>query len=125
MKQALIIDDDAMLRSIAGMIFQRLGYEVSEAANGPEALTLCRRAKPDVILLDWLMPGMSGIDFLNTYAVQLIGRKPLIIYCITEYLEQHVKRALHAGADAYLLKPYDQAAIRQTLDEATRLELLP
>lgn len=124
MKQVLIIDDSDMIRSIARMIFERLDFEVIEASSGQLALQLCRQNRPDVILVDWLIRGMSGVDFLNTYSMQLIGKKPLIIYSVTEYIDTNVNQAIHAGADTYLLKPYDMAAVKQTLSAAAEAELM-
>jgi two-component system chemotaxis response regulator CheY len=97
-------------------MLEGFGYTVSEAENGEEALGKCQTAMPHVILLDWNMPVMSGIEFLA--ALKVLGVKPLpkIVFCTTNSDETAVRSALAAGAGSYLLKPFDQTTLRTALD---------
>ncbi|MFN3314257.1 MAG: response regulator, partial [Hyphomonas sp.] len=65
MRTCLIVDDSRVVRKVASRIVRDLGFSVTEAGDGAEALRMCREAMPDAILLDWNMPTMNGIDFLR------------------------------------------------------------
>ena len=82
---------------------------------------MCRKMKPDLILVDWDMPNMNGIDFIQNYTMQTIGQMPTIIYCITEYIETNVNQALQSGANTFIMKPLDMPSLRQKLEETNVL----
>ena len=67
MKSCLIVDDSKVIRKVARHILETMKFDVAEAADGKEALDHCNVSAPDVILLDWNMPVMSGMDFLRAY----------------------------------------------------------
>jgi two-component system chemotaxis response regulator CheY len=97
-------------------MMEQFGYVVSEAENGEEALGKCRKAMPHVILLDWNMPVMTGIEFLA--AVKKFGAKPQpkVVFCTTNSDEAAIRSAIAAGAGSYLLKPFDQQTLRTALE---------
>ena len=66
MKHCLVVDDSAVIRKVARRILEELRFSSSEAENGREALDQCRKSMPDAVLLDWNMPVMDGIAFLET-----------------------------------------------------------
>lgn len=111
MKRCLIVDDSSVIRKIARVILERQGYEISEAENGKEALARCKTEVPDIILLDWHMPVMSALEFLAALRVSISGRRPHIVYCTTENDLGDISRALAAGADDVMLKPFDRASL--------------
>ena len=76
MKNCLIVDDSRVIRKVSRHIVETLGFEVDEAADGQEALAKCDEGMPDVILLDWNMPVMSGIEFLTQLRDRPDGRAP-------------------------------------------------
>lgn len=115
MKTCLVVDDSRVIRTVACRILQGLSFETVEAENGAEALMMCRRQMPDVILLDSQMPQMTGIDFLKSLRSELGERRPLILFCTTENDTNHIGEALGAGADEYILKPYDQISLKAKL----------
>ena len=117
MKKVLVIDDSSMIRKVTRMILERLHFEVWEAESALQALNMVRRNKPDAIMVDWDMPNMNGVDFIQTYQAQVIGQKPVIIYCVTEYIDSNVNRALQLGADSYLMKPFDLNDVQQKFAE--------
>ena len=111
MKRCLIVDDSDVVRKVAHAILAAMGYEIFEAEDGAQALEICHAVKPDAILLDWQMPGMSAHDFLATLRKEHDGTWPYIVYLSTEYDQADITRAFAAGASACLLKPFDRASL--------------
>ncbi len=112
----LITDDSSLVRKIARKIFVGLGFEVDEAENGQVALEKCKNHMPDVVLLDWNMPVMDGLEFLKSLRRTEGGRAPAVIFCTTETDVDHVQRALANGANEYLMKPFDAESLIAKLD---------
>lgn len=108
MKHCLVVDDSAVIRKVARRILEQLDFEISEAEDGKQALEICNRRMPDVVLLDWNMPVMNGFDFLKALRVAPGGGEPKVVFCTTENDVGHIARALHAGADEYIMKPFDR-----------------
>ena len=78
MKTCLVVDDSRVIRTIARRMLEELSFDVREAVNGQEAMDTCRDEMPDVILLDWNMPVMSGIDFLRLLRESDGGDEPVV-----------------------------------------------
>ena len=112
MKSCLVVDDSKVIRKVARHILETLDYEVSEACDGQEALDACHRSIPDVILLDWNMPVMSGIEFLTKLRDRPDGRQPKVVFCTTENDVAHIREAIDAGADEYVMKPFDHDTLQ-------------
>ena len=91
---------------------ETMGLLVEEAADGSEALGLCDRAMPDVILLDWNMPVMSGIEFITHLRARPNGATPKVVFCTTENDVAHIREAIQAGADEYVMKPFDHETLQ-------------
>ncbi len=115
MKSCLIVDDSKVIRKVARHILETLQFQVSEAADGDEALVLCKDARPDVILLDWNMPVMSGMDFLRAYRASVPQAGAKVIFCTTENGIGHIQAAIDAGADEYVMKPFDRETLENKL----------
>jgi two-component system chemotaxis response regulator CheY len=115
MKTCLVIDDSEVVRKVARHIFESLQFEVNEAESGQAALECCANAMPDAILLDCHMPPMATVEFLGSLRALANGDKPVVIYCTTENNSSEIARALSAGADDYLMKPFDREALRAKL----------
>jgi two-component system chemotaxis response regulator CheY len=88
-----------------------MGFEVGEAADGQEALLHCAEAMPDVILLDWNMPVMSGIEFIEHLRKSESGDQPKVVFCTTENDVAHIRAAIEAGANEYVMKPFDRETL--------------
>ncbi len=112
MKHCLIVDDSKVIRMVARKILQELEFETDEAADGKVALAACRRKMPDVVLLDWGMPVMDGIEFLRELRGLSGGEAPKVIFCTTENDIEHIREAIDAGADEYIMKPFDSEIIQ-------------
>lgn len=117
MKHCLIVDDSAVVRKVARRIMEGLSLKTSEAEDGEQALLQCRREMPDAVLLDWNMPVMDGYDFLRELRRMPGGDAPKVVFCTTENDVAHIARALHAGADEYVMKPFDKAIMTAKLQE--------
>jgi two-component system chemotaxis response regulator CheY len=115
MKSCLIVDDSKVIRKVARHILETLHFQVSEAADGDEALTMCANDNPDVILLDWNMPVMSGMEFLRAYRASSIPDAAKVIFCTTENGIAHIQAAIDAGADEYVMKPFDRETLENKL----------
>ena len=111
MKHCLVVDDSAVIRKVARRILEELSFTSSEAENGREALDQCRMAMPDAVLLDWNMPVMDGIAFLVALRKERGGSSPKVIFCTTENDIEHITRAISAGANEYIMKPFDRDII--------------
>ena len=118
MKRCLIVDDSRVIRKVARRILEDMRFEIEEAADGLEALQACRRHMPDAILLDWTMPVMSGIDFLKQLRQEPGGDKPTVVFCTTENDVEKIAEALKAGADEYMMKPFDGDILQSKVAEA-------
>jgi two-component system chemotaxis response regulator CheY len=107
--RALVIDDSRAVRMIIGSILQELSMEVSEAANGLEALDQLQRTPDiDLVLVDWNMPEMNGFDFLRAVRSQRAYDAVRILMVTSEAEGGQVTRALQAGANEYLMKPFNK-----------------
>ncbi len=100
----LIIEDDPMLRDAYETVLTIDGYATSVAAEGQEGLDLARKIKPDVILLDMLMPTMNGLEFLENFKAKTEHPKTKIIVFSNMSVPSDVRDALTYGATKYLTK---------------------
>ena len=107
MKTCLVVDDSRVIRKVARRILEDLGFEVAEAADGGDALAWCATAMPDVILLDWNMPGMTGLEVLRRLRQEAGGDAPRVVFCTVENELDRIREALALGADEYIMKPFD------------------
>jgi len=121
--QALVVDDSRAMRRILGGMLRQFGFEVVEAANGSEALDLLERLpRPDLVLVDWNMPVMNGLEFIqHVRAREQFQGLPLMMVT-TETETERVQTALAAGANEYVMKPFDQSVIADKLQLLGLLE---
>ncbi|GAA0528621.1 two-component system chemotaxis response regulator CheY [Rhizomicrobium palustre] len=117
MKTCLVVDDSRVIRKVACAILKELSFETEEAENGAQALVACRRQMPDVILVDWQMPSMSGVEFLRALNHEIFGRRPAVLFCTTENDPANISEAVNAGAGDYIVKPYDRKILATKLAE--------
>jgi two-component system chemotaxis response regulator CheY len=117
MKHCLVVDDSAVIRKVARRILEGLSFRVSEAEDGEQALEACRGEMPDAVLLDWNMPIMDGYEFLKALRILPAGDAPKVVFCTTENDVAHIARAMRAGADEYIMKPFDKEIVTAKFQE--------
>jgi two-component system chemotaxis response regulator CheY len=115
MKRCLIVDDSRVIRRVASKIVHDLGFDVDEAENGRKALNALTIRMPDLILVDWDMPVMDGLEFAKELRKLPGGNKVVVVFCTTENDVPHIREALAAGADEYIMKPFDGEIVRSKL----------
>jgi two-component system chemotaxis response regulator CheY len=106
-KSLLIVDDSRTVRQIVRKMLSETDLRMSEAEDGEEALTACKLSLPDAIIVDWNMPVLDGISFVRRLRAMPGGKAPSVIFCTTESSMDHITEALEAGADEYIMKPFD------------------
>ena len=111
MKSCLVVDESKVIRKVARRILEELCFEIQEAVDGQDALESCQRNMPDVVLLDWNMPVMNGLDFLRNLRSTAGGDQPIVVFCTTENDMAHIRMAIEAGANEYIMKPFDREII--------------
>ena len=110
-RSCLLVDDSRVMRKVANGIISGLGYQVTEAENGQEALARCKVAMPDLILLDWEMPFMTGVEFVAALRQIDGGVAPKVVFCTSESETTDIYKGIDAGADEYVTKPFDQQSL--------------
>ena len=112
MRTCLVVDDSRVIRKVSRHILESLDFTVEEAENGQLGLEKCIVSMPDVILLDWNMPVMTGIEFIVQLRQVPGGDKPKVVFCTTENDVAHIREAISAGADEYVMKPFDHETLQ-------------
>ncbi|MDH5453346.1 MAG: response regulator, partial [Paracoccaceae bacterium] len=117
----MVVDDSRVQRRILGSQLSRAGYRVIEAATADEALELCKRTPPDLVISDWMMPGMSGLEFCK--ALRDVQSENYIYFILltskTETAE--IARGLDGGADDFLTKPVNGDELRARIAAGERI----
>ena len=113
----LVVDDSRAIRRIAVDILGKLNLAVAEAEHGRAAVDFCRVTVPDFVLLDWNMPEMDGITCLKALRAMDLTPRPVVVMCTTENAIGKIREALEAGADEYIMKPYDREVLLDKLEQ--------
>ena len=116
-KLCLIVDDSRVVRKLAAKIVTELGYEAVEAENGEEALTRCSKRMPALVITDWNMPVMTGIDFVMTLRSMPADKAPIVVFCTSKGEAQDIHAGISAGADDYIVKPFTEEALTAKLEK--------
>ena len=116
--ECLVVDDSAVVRKVARRILERYGFTVREAEDGQKALDACRAAMPRAVLLDRNMPVMDGIGFLRALRAEYGPDEPVVVMCTTEAGTEKILEGLEAGAQEYVMKPFDEEILRDKLVQA-------
>ena len=117
MRTCLVVDDSSVIRKVARRILEGLDFRIVEAEDGEKALEICKRELPEAILLDWNMPVMDGYEFLRSLRQLPDGDRPKVVFCTTENGMDHIARALDAGANEYIMKPFDKDIVAAKFQE--------
>ena len=116
MKTCMIVDDSKIVRKVTRRMMEAIGYTVYEAEHGEEALKVFKEHQPPLILLDWHMPVMNGLEFIKQLRGSVEGGdKPTVIFCTTETEIANIQEAIVSGANEYVMKPFDEDILRGKL----------
>lgn len=118
MNRCLVIDDSPIIRKVARAILENLNFDTVEAEDTDVALTYCRTGMPELILLDFDLPGGSCVDFIRKLRLERDGERPVIVFCTTDNDLLHISQGLTAGANDYLQKPFDRETLESKLAAA-------
>jgi two-component system chemotaxis response regulator CheY len=121
-KSCLIVDDSRIVRRVARRIAEDLKFTCTEAEDGLQAVEACEKSMPDAVLLDWNMPGMGGMEFLEKLRKMKNGNLPKVIFCTVENKPGQIKQATDAGANEYIVKPFDSKIIETKFREVGLIE---
>ena len=116
-RRILVVDDSRVVRRIARRILETAGFVVDEAEDGADALQHLRRQRPEAVLLDWNMPVMNGIDCLRALRAEFGEDEPFVILCTTESEPDFIVTAIAAGAQEYIMKPFDGSILLGKLEQ--------
>jgi diguanylate cyclase (GGDEF)-like protein len=117
----LLVDDDRFMRTVLCQTLQDAGYCVRQAANGKEALELCSTSYFPIILTDWVMPEMDGIEFCRAFREKPADNYTYLILLTSQEGKEKLIAGLEAGADEYLTKPVQDAELMVRLKTARRI----
>ena len=112
---ALLVDESLMVRRVGARIIRDLGYQVSEAETGSEALDMARLSMPDVILCDWRVGDMDAGAVMEALRAEPGGEDVVVILCTADRRVERITQALAAGASEYIMKPFDSDIIESKL----------
>ena len=114
--RAIVIDDSRAIRTILGNMLREMGFEVGEAVNGRDAMMHLKASDPpDLAMLDWNMPEMNGFDLLVRVRANRAFDPMKIVMVTTETETSQMIKALEAGANEYVMKPFTKEVIREKL----------
>ena len=122
MKTCLVVDDSSVVRKIARRLLEEMGFQIIEAEDSAKAIDACKSAMLDAVLLDWNMPVMDGYEFLGHLRRMPGGDAPKVVFCTTENGIDHISRAIHAGANEYIMKPFDKEIVLAKFQEVGLVE---
>ncbi|WP_371808180.1 PP2C family protein-serine/threonine phosphatase [Ruegeria sp. HKCCD7239] len=120
-QKVLVVDDSRLQRRILVASLKKWGFQVLEADNGAAALEICAKESPDLVLSDWVMPGMSGLEFCRAFRSLNREVYSYFILLTSKSEKQEVARGLDAGADDFLIKPLEADELRARISAGARI----
>ncbi|MDA1127664.1 MAG: response regulator [Chloroflexi bacterium] len=116
MRKVMVVDDDAIMRIRCKQMLAENGFDVAEAANGIEAISVYQDFQPDMVLMDIIMPDLGGLDALKE--IKVINPNAQVAMLMVEGQQALVMEALKTGAVDFLIKPFDQEEVLGTIKKA-------
>jgi len=120
-QRVLVVDDSRLQRRILAALLKKWGFAVIEAASGAQALEICRDMPPDLVLSDWMMPGMSGLEFCDAFRQMTRNNYGYFILLTSKSDKAEIANGLDAGADDFLTKPVDPGELRARIAAGERI----
>lgn len=112
----LVVDDSAVIRKVIRRIVENFNFQVQEAENGLAAYESCMKQMPELVILDWNMPVMSGLEFLIKLRQTQGGDSPQVVMCTTESEFPKIEEAITNGANEYIMKPFTAEILKEKLE---------
>jgi len=119
--RVLVVDDDEKLARLVGLHLSRAGYQVEIASDGAQALSIVLSDGPQVVITDWMMPGMTGLELCQALRKTEAGRKTYVLILTAKEEEDRIVDAFNAGADDYVAKPFNPRILLARVQAAQRL----
>lgn len=116
-KRCLVVDDSRVIRKITGSVAKNMGFAVAEAENGEEALAICKKTMPDLVITDWDMPEMDGLSFVTALRAIPTSHAPKVVFCTSKGSNSNIHAGIAAGADDYIVKPFKEEGLRAKLEQ--------
>ena len=113
----MIVDDSPVIRKVARRILEGMGYVVMEAVDGVDALDKCSQSMPDALIVDWDMPRMDGVEFINILNSRAEADRAKILFCTSEMMVTEMMKAKRAGCHGYILKPFTRDILQNGLKQ--------
>ncbi|MFX0542352.1 PP2C family protein-serine/threonine phosphatase [Roseovarius sp. S4756] len=120
-QRVLVVDDSRLQRRILAASLKKWGFAVTEAESGHQALEMCRDMPPDLVLSDWMMPGMSGVEFCDAFRRMTRDNYGYFILLTSKSDKAEIAHGLDAGADDFLTKPVDAGELRARIAAGERI----
>ena len=105
--KTLVVEDDALVRALMAAVLQARGHDVTACAQGPEALAACKDGVPPLVLLDWMLPGMDGLELCRRLRLLPAGDSAVVLLVTARNQPGDLRHVLESGADDYVAKPLD------------------
>ena len=121
----LVVEDEEHIRTVIEYNLRRQGFDVYTAADGLDGLDLVKRVWPDVVLLDWMMPEMDGLEVLAKLKRDPTTKDILVLMLTAKGMAADIQKALELGADDYITKPFDPASLGQTITKELDKRIKP
>lgn len=115
MPSCIVADDSKIMRMLLSKIMENFGYSVAEAEDGEDLLEQCGRDMPDLVICDWQMPLIDGIDVLLKIRSDKKSKQPVFFFCSNIKDVNVIRQALDAGADDFIMRPFDEDIIASKL----------
>ena len=112
----LVIEDASITREILRILLTKLGFVVSDVPDAMVGLDFCAKVMPELVLVDWNLPEIDGIEFVGRMRKLPGGDSPKVVMCTIENDLTHIQRALANGVDEYLMKPFNLDVLARKLD---------
>lgn len=113
----LIVDDSRVVRKVARRILEELSFSCDEAEDGVQALASVKKSMPTLVMLDWNMPNMNGLEFLIALRALANSQDTKVVMCTTENDMNHIMQAMQSGANEYIMKPFDKEIVETKLSQ--------
>ena len=117
MKVFLVLDDSPVIRKVANRILTDLGFAVAEASSALQAIEYCRYKVPHAMLVDWSLPDMSGLEFIEEFRKFENAGETRILYYTCELMVAEMARARRAGAHCFMMKPFNREILSHKVKE--------